>query len=152
MMMENGENVMKMQKKFFLKILIFVLVLFLGGMCIYLIDGYTSKDDYFVNITFDEIDSTLSARNELILIIGREKCPYCEELIKKVKNDILEKKKYVYYYEMAHDDILKKKELIAKFGEFEFVPHVLYFQDGEIVKVKKSEEAKDIYENFWSFS
>lgn len=105
---------------------------------------------YFHYITYDEIDSLVAKNDNLTLLIGREECPYCEVLVEQINEDINKYKKDVYYYEMGYDDILKKEEIMEKYGDFEYVPHIIYFKNGEIDKITKSEEDKDIYENFWN--
>lgn len=44
----------------------------------------------------------------------------------------------------------KKDEIKKKYGDFEYVPHVLYFKNQKIIKIKESEEGVNIYDNFWN--
>ena len=52
---------------------------------------------------------------------------------------------------MNKEDIEIKEKIIDKFGDFEYVPHVLYIENGKIKKIKSSDDYENIYQDFWEF-
>lgn len=111
---------------------------------------FKESENYFTEIEYDEIDYLLATQDKFILIIGRDKCPFCIDLIQDVKSDIKKEKEFVYYYKMNQGDMETKQAIIEKFGEFDYLPHILYIKDGRILKIRKSEEGIDIYDAFWN--
>ena len=120
---------------------------------IILMIGLKNMDkEYFNIVKYDQIHEKINSGKKFILVIGRKECPYCKDLIQKIKKDINTTKKYVYYFEMGKGDMKLKDKLIDEFGEFNYVPHVIYFSQEKIVKIKESKEKEEIYDNdFWNF-
>lgn len=134
----------KNKKVRILKFIVFIIVLLFAVYLIY-------PQEYFYKISYDEIEEVIQKNNKIILVIGKEHCPYCEELIDRISSDISNKKQKVYYFEMNKEDIEIKEKIIDKFGDFEYVPHVLYIENGKIKKIKSSDDYENIYQDFWEF-
>lgn len=81
--------------------------------------------EYFNIVKYDQIHERINSGKKFILVIGRKECPYCKDLIQKIKKDINTTKKYIYYFEMGKGDMKLKDKLIDELGEFNYAPHVI---------------------------
>lgn len=123
-----------------------ILIIVLVVSVIYL---FKSPKIYYSTIEYDELLTKIKSKDDFILVIGRNDCPYCDDLINNIQKDIDSKKMYVSYLEIKPNNKELKDGLIKQFGDFEYVPHVIYFKNGIVVKIKPSEIDSDIYIDFW---
>lgn len=107
-----------------------------------------SLQNYFTENNFNEVIKNIDNKESFVLVIGRDDCPYCVDLIENIKKDINKEKDFVSYLKIKSGDEKQRSDLIEKFGDFDLVPYVIYIKNGEVIKTKTAGD--DIYKDFWN--
>lgn len=107
-----------------------------------------SPKNYFTEVNYKDVIENIDNKESFVLVIGRDDCPYCIDLIENIKKDINKEKEFVSYLKIKSGDKNQRSNLIEKFGDFDLVPYVIYIKNGEIIKTKTASD--EIYEDFWN--
>lgn len=104
-----------------------------------------------IDLTLDELQTKIDNKDSFILLITKENCPYCENLMAGLQKSIDEHDKDIWRIEINpsnRDDLLPI--LNENLSNFESVPFVSLLENGTEYKNSMNNDISND-ENFWKF-
>lgn len=112
------------------------------------IEQYLDEVKVFNEVTPEEAETLLEAKEGNIVFIGRETCPYCRRFVRKLSPLAEEKDLEVNYVHSQNPKYREQVDALREKYDVPTVPGFLYSseQAGIVVKCDSSLEAEEILE------
>ncbi len=91
---------------------------------------YSSYVSNFSTVTIDQLEDKIDKKQEFVLYVGREGCPYCQIFVPKLYDAMVKTDKTVFYWDVENVD--SESEEISTFLEkynIQYTPTLVQFYE-----------------------
>lgn len=92
---------------------------------------YTKAVKSYQAISIDEVEQKVQDKEEFILYIGRETCPYCRDFVPKLTEAVEQSDVTIYYLDSESDPNGKIQQFRQSQG-LATVPSLTYYKSGQL--------------------